>query len=165
MNFDINKLKEKIRAGFPDDLVSSGHFISEKTLLDWIDSLAVEVPEAKPGAIARFIDHFHSDFSIFTKAQTLENEARAELAQLQAELLDYKTAHPKIQLAAIERTREIKNLKGALRTLAKKMQDDCSPWFEKGDKTCRACYEKGIVNCVECLESYALANPTEEVEG
>lgn len=143
-----------------------------------IDSLAVEVPEAKPGAIDKALIQLLYEFEHIDKNPILEwqkemvNSARAELAQLQADNVALKktvdeiaSLNEKMNDEAIKLQADLKfeeaenkNPKGALRTLANQLVENeiVPPAYDPE-------YENK--SWVDCWIAYALANPTEEVEG
>ena len=134
------------------------HRIPAEAVKQIIDSLAVEVPEAKPGAIAEILAAVENNWPKNV------NVARAELAQLQADQ-DRALNNERQMIKDLDIARKLvcdlhdenTNLKGALRTLAKKI-----PWREN------ACIIGDYVSCEDVISkfiAYALANPTEEVEG
>lgn len=139
------------------------------TIIRFIDSLAVEVPEAKPGAIVHALEAQCANCreknkvtvdSTFYKCDNCINpHARAEFAQLQAENVYLKQNISDIASDNERVNDENTNLKGALRTLANEIRNpDCSlcevPTYE--------CEKQTTLSCKETLIAYALEHPIEE---
>ncbi len=148
--------------------------MNQKRILSLIDSFAVEVPEAQPGAIDNAIGWLEEQWENSGKKELLHSRrrviaaARAELAQLQADRDRSVADNIKLRTEIVgsdkrdiairisNQETEIENLKGALRTLAREM----------GLPKCYACPIlaeecKNRTDCKEALIAYALAHPTE----
>lgn len=130
---DVDILKDKLRKAV-DELCEEESITFSCLVYEIIDSLAVEVPEAKSGAIGinQSLD------LVCSECQNANDKnrycpgccitaARAELAQLQAELKEEKDSagidREESRIVSANQRSEIKNLKGALRTLAEVLEN------------------------------------------
>lgn len=163
---DVEKLKEKFAQIIDGIAMHAVPLIGYMRIEEIIDSLAVEAPEVKPGAINSVLARF-SKVRIWCNTENenidiMMDQARAELAQLQADKKYWEDEAEAQCKQRCDLMKENGNLRGALRTLAidieSKRLDDYG-LVKYGED-----FESDKKN-VKAIIDHALANPTEEVEG